>query len=193
METPDANVRIGAKLKHARLLMGLSLAELGQRVGVTEGFLSKLENGRSQASIGTLHKLVHALDTNMSALFAEPPEGESAVTVVRAGERPRLEAGHVRAGNNVVLERLVPHRQDQLLQINIHVIPSKGGSPDFISHGGQEFGYVLTGAFTLVVDGHERQIGEGDAFYFDSTLPHGYRNDSDGEARVLWVNTPPTF
>lgn len=193
MDTPDATVRIGAKLKHARLLMGLSLAELGQRVGVTEGFLSKLENGRSQASIGTLHKLVQALDTNMSALFAEPFEGEDALTVVRAGERPRLETGHVRAGNNVVLERLVPHRPDQLLQINIHVIPSKGGSPDFISHGGQEFGFVLSGGFTLIVDGHERQLSEGDAFYFDSSLPHGYRNEGEREARVLWVNTPPTF
>ncbi|TSJ61717.1 cupin domain-containing protein [Starkeya sp. 3C] len=193
METPDANVRIGAKLKHARLLMGLSLSELGQRVGVTEGYLSKLENGRSQASLATLHKLVQALDTNMSTLFAAAPEGEGAVTVVRAKERPRLETGHLRAGNQVVLERLVPHRPDQLLQINIHVIPSGGGSPDFISHGGQEFGYVLAGAFTLVVDGHERALGEGDSFYFDSSLPHGYRNDGEAEARVLWVNTPPTF
>jgi len=193
METSDANIRIGAKLKHARLLMGLSLSELGQRVGLTEGFLSKLENGRSQASLATLHKLVRALDTNMSALFAAPPDGEGSVTVVRAGERPRLETGHMRAGNKVMLERLVPHRPDHLLQINIHVIPSGGGSPDFISHGGQEFGYVLTGAFTLIVDGHERQLAEGDAFYFDSALPHGYRNDGHVEARVLWVNTPPTF
>ncbi|WP_334173839.1 cupin domain-containing protein [Pseudoxanthobacter sp.] len=193
MDLSDANVRIGAKLRHARTLKGLSLSELGHRIGVTEGYLSKLENGRSQASLATLHKLVGALDTNMSALFAAPPDGEEAVTVVRAGERPRLETGHPRAGNKVVLERLVPHRHDQLLQINIHVIPPGGGSPDFISHGGQEFGYVLAGAFTLIVDGHERRLGEGDSFSFDSQLPHGYRNDGRQEARVLWVNTPPTF
>lgn len=187
------NVRIGAKLKHARLLMGISLNELGQRVGVTEGYLSKLENGRAQASLATLHKLVRALDANMSTLFAEPPESEGPLTIVKAHERPRLVTGHPRAGNQVVLERLVPNRPDQLLQINIHVIAAGGGSPDFITHGGQEFGYVLAGTFELTVDGHSRLIESGDSFYFDSSLPHGYRNDGAVEARVLWVNTPPTF
>ena len=33
----------------------------------------------------------------------------------------------------------------------------------------------------------------GDSFFFRSELPHSYRNPGDIEARVLWVNTPPTF
>lgn len=190
---PQMNLRIGAKLKHARLMMGISLNELGRRVGVSESYLSKLENGRTQASLATLHRVVQALDANMSSLFAEPPEDEGPISVVRADARPRLETGHHRAAGRVVLERLVPHRPDQLLQINVHVVAPGAGGPDLISHGGQEFGYVLAGGLDLTVDGHSLHLEEGDSFYFESHLPHGYRNPGPIEARVLWVNTPPTF
>nr|BAH89373.1 XRE family transcriptional regulator [uncultured bacterium]BAH89468.1 XRE family transcriptional regulator [uncultured bacterium]BAH89700.1 XRE family transcriptional regulator [uncultured bacterium]BAH90185.1 XRE family transcriptional regulator [uncultured bacterium] len=124
----DEPLRIGAKLRHARLMLGLSLCEVGERIGVTEGYLSKLENNRSQASMATLHRLVGALGMNMSELFATSSDDGLPITVVRAGNRPKLVTGHRRAGNQVTLERLVPGSPGQLLQINIHVIAPGGGS-----------------------------------------------------------------
>jgi len=189
----DEPLKIGAKLKHARLMLGLSLSEVGERIGVTEGYLSKLENNRSQASMATLHRLVGALGMNMSELFATSPEDSLPITVIRSGNRPKLVTGHRRAGNQVTLERLVPGSSGQLLQINIHVIAPGGGSLEPISHDGQEFGFVLKGSVEITVENHSIQIGEGDSFYFDSALAHSYRNIGDIEARILWVNTPPTF
>ncbi|UWU25529.1 cupin domain-containing protein (plasmid) [Rhizobium sp. CB3060] len=193
MQNQDQSLKIGAKLRHARLLMGISLAELGEKIGVTEGYLSKLENDRSQASMATLHKLVQALGSNMSELFATPAEDHGPVLVVRQNERARLVTGHRRAGNQVTLEKLVPSGPGYLLQINIHVVAAGGGSSEPISHMGQEFGYVLAGTLELTVDGHPVVLHEGDSFYFESPLPHSYQNLGDGEARILWVNTPPTF
>lgn len=186
-------VRIGARLKHARLVKGLSLSEVAKTIGVTEGYISKLENDRSQASLATLHKLVKALGKNMGDLFAADREEDGPVLVLRNGDRPLLATGHRRAGDQVVLERLVPGGAGRLLQINIHIVAPGGGSPEPISHAGQEFGYVLTGALDLIVDGRAIPLDAGDAFSFDSPLPHHYRNVGKQEARVLWVNTPPTF
>jgi len=190
---PEMSAQIGAKLKHGRLLMGISLTELGKRVDLSEGFLSKLENGHSQASLATLHKLMQALGTNISDLFVPSSDRAGPVQVVRSTDRPRLETGHRRAGNYVALERLVASGPGQLLQVNIHVVAPGGGSSEAISHPGQEFGYVLSGAIELTVAGQSNVIGEGDSFSFDSSLPHAYRNPGDTEARILWVNTPPTF
>jgi transcriptional regulator with XRE-family HTH domain len=188
-----ASVKIGAKLKHARLMRGLSLADLGEKIGVTEGYLSKLENNLSQASIATLHKIVTSLGMNIGDLFAVSQGDDAPVSVVRANNRPQLVTGHRRAGNLVSLERLVPGASGQLLQINIHVIGPGGGSSEPISHDGQEFGFVLTGSIELVVDQQSVLLDEGDSFNFESVLPHRYRNLGETEARVLWVNTPPTF
>lgn len=193
MVKSDQSLKIGAKLKHARLLLGISLAELGEKIGVTEGYLSKLENDRSQASMATLHKLVQALGTNMSELFATTPDDSGPVLVVRQNERAKLVTGHRRAGNRVTLEKLVPSGPGFLLQINIHVVAAGGGSSEPISHSGQEFGYVLSGTLEITVDGHKVVLEEGDSFYFESPLPHSYQNLGANEARILWVNTPPTF
>lgn len=186
-------LKIGAKLKHARVMLGLSLAEVGRRTELTEGYLSKLENNRSQASMATLHRVAAVLGMNMSELFADPIDENDAVSVIRKENRPTLVTGHKQSGNQVVLERLVPGSPGQLLQINIHVIAPGGGSPEPISHDGQEFGFVLVGEVELVVDQHAVRLAEGDGFFFNSSCPHSYRNVGDTEARILWVNTPPTF
>lgn len=184
---------IGAKLKHARVMLGLSLVEVGTRTELAEGYLSKLENNRAQASIATLHRVAAVLGMNMSELFANPTDENGPISVIRKENCPELVTGHKQSGNQVVLERLVPGSPGQLLQINIHVIAPGGGSPEPISHDGQEFGFVLAGEVELIVEQHAVQLAEGDGFFFNSFLPHCYRNAGGAEARILWVNTPPTF
>ena len=51
----------------------------------------------------------------------------------------------------------------------------------------------LEGEFELTVDGTTYSLKAGDSFFFRSELPHSYRNPGAIEARVLWVNAPPTF
>jgi quercetin dioxygenase-like cupin family protein len=53
--------------------------------------------------------------------------------------------------------------------------------------------YLLEGLLELSVDGRDHLIQLGDSFHFNSELPHGYRNPGTVVAKVLWVNTPPTF
>lgn len=185
--------RIGIKIRHARQLLGLSLDELGQRVGLTEGYISKIENDVAVPSLPALHKLVQELGVNMNALFGDSAYNENEVFVLRAGDRQRIETGHRRAGNHIVLEQLVPSGPQYLLQINMHIVERGGGSTDFISHKGQEFGLVIEGRIELHVEDNVILLESGDVFYFNSELGHRYQNAGDVKARVLWVNTPPTF
>jgi transcriptional regulator with XRE-family HTH domain len=183
----------GIRLRHARQLRGMSLEQLGEQVGLTQGYLSKIENDRAVPTIASLHKIVQALDININSLLSDVGAPHSPVFVMRKEERRKLVTGHRRAGNRVVLEQLVPSGPQYLLQVNVHVIAKGGGSDEPISHRGQEFGYLLCGKLELSVDGKRIQLDEGDSFYFDSSLGHSYRNIGNSEARVVWVNTPPTF
>jgi transcriptional regulator with XRE-family HTH domain len=190
---PEEPVKVGTKLRHARLLLGLSLKEVAARVGVTEGYLSKIENDRSRPSFDILHRLVQALGTNMSDLFAGAESGTGNLFVLRRGAGPKLRTGAAGARKAVSLERLVPSGKAFLLQVNIHRVPPGGASGEPIRHRGQEFGYVLEGGLELDVEGEVVALGPGDVFCFDSERGHSYRNPGPGECRVLWVNTPPTF
>jgi transcriptional regulator with XRE-family HTH domain len=194
MTSPQAEPpKFGIRLRHARQLHALSLEELGAKVGLTEGYLSKIENDRATPTIGTLHKIVEALGMNINALFAELEHTPDDVFVMRLANRPHLETGHRRSGNMVTLEQLVPSGPQYMLQINIHVVAPGGGSHEPISHRGQEFGLLLSGVLHLQVNGNTVALAEGDSFYFDSSLGHSYDNPGNEITRVLWVNTPPTF
>ena len=53
--------RIGRAIAERRMALGLSVRELGARVGVNYTTLSLIENGRMNPSIGTLTKITDEL------------------------------------------------------------------------------------------------------------------------------------
>jgi transcriptional regulator with XRE-family HTH domain len=188
----SAAVRIGIRLRHARLTKGMRLHDLADRAGCSESFLSKVENDRQLPSLATLHRIVAALETNVSALFADADDGQP-VSVLRSGNRPMIRTDPEWQGKGVVLERLLPNRKGVLLQANIHHVAPHSSSHGLIEHEGEELGFVLDGSIELSVNNVVYRLGAGDSFFFASHLLHGYRNPEDRPARILWVNTPPSF
>lgn len=187
------HIEIGMRLKHARLTKGLSLRQLADEVGCTEGFLSKVENDRARPSLSMLHRLVHQLKINVARLFSEDRSDLGPVSVMRDGERFTIKTNTQRQGKGIVLERLVSNGIATLIEANIHHVAPKGSSNGCIQHEGEEMGFVLRGKLELIVDNVTYLLDEGDSFFFKSSLPHGYRNPGSVESKVLWVNTPPSF
>jgi transcriptional regulator with XRE-family HTH domain len=186
-------VKIGVRLKHARLTKGLTLREVADLVDCSESFVSKVENDRIQPSLAMLHRLVAALEINVTSLFAEAEPDGAPVAIMRRGSRPVIRMDPEWQGNGIELERLVPQPKGSLLQANIHHVAPNGNSDGLIEHEGEELGFVLEGNLELVVDNVVYRVSAGDSFFFRSSLPHGYRNKGREPARILWVNTPPSF
>ena len=61
----------GAALRRVRLERGLSQEELGLEAGVQRNFISLIETGQNQPTIGTITKLARALGLKASELVAE--------------------------------------------------------------------------------------------------------------------------
>lgn len=182
--------RIGAHIRFQRRLRGLTLHDLAEKAECSESMVSKVETGRVNPSLTMLSRLAKALCVNVSVFFADDQVNE---VVMRAGTRPRLDTDALRQGDGVALERLAPYTENCMLQANIHIVAVGGRSDGVISHVGEEIGYLVEGEIELEVDGQRYHLHPGDSFYFSSGRPHGYRNVGEAEARVIWVNTPPTF
>ena len=188
--SPQPAAHVGVTLRSRRRLLDLTLDQVATRAGCSESMLCKIETGKVNPSITLLRRLAQALEVNIAALF----DDQTAPDVVhRAGQRPRLGEGTLRRGDGVVLELLIPHAPGASLQADIHEVAPGGASDGLISHQGEEMGYVLDGIVELSVEDQRWQLGPGDSFHFRSERPHGYRNIGPTSARILWVNTPPTF
>jgi transcriptional regulator with XRE-family HTH domain len=188
-----SKLEIGTRLKHARLTKGMSLLRLAQAVGCTESFLSKVEHDKVRPSLTMLHGIVAALEINIARLFDEDAGQAEQVSIMHEGSRQVIKTDGLRQGPGISLERLVSGAQARLLQANIHHVAPQGSSDGCIEHIGEEMGYVLEGTLEFEVDRKTYVLRKGDSFFFNSALPHGYRNLGKSEARVLWVNTPPSF
>jgi DNA-binding XRE family transcriptional regulator len=167
------------------------IKELAQRVGVSVSLISKYENDKLLPPLRVLHRLVSELQTNIGSLFDSSWSG--AGCVASASSRPRISAGGNGNLAGVILERVITNGMGHLLQGNIHIVSPGVGSMGTISHEGDEVGYVLKGCLELTIDGAAHQLGPEDSFAFTSYLPHTYRNNGSSEARILWIDTPPTF
>jgi len=60
---------LGAAIRERRKALGLTLAQMAQRTGVSLGYLSQIELGKNSASIETLYKISLGLGVRMSDLF----------------------------------------------------------------------------------------------------------------------------
>ena len=160
-------------------------------MGCSESLLSKLENDKVQPSLHMLHEIVAKLGTTIGAMFSDGYGGER--VVLRASERPIITMNSLRETEGVRLECLIPHPDSKLLYGSIHVVEPGGGSEGDIQHQGEEVGYILEGELDLTVDRKTYRLRVGDSFFFESHLPHSYRNPGKVATRVIWVNTPPTF
>jgi transcriptional regulator with XRE-family HTH domain len=187
------NLLIGAYLKHARLNRRRSLRQLSDEVGCSESFLSKVENDKLRPSLAMLHRIVSALGVSIGKLFVAGNDADPIVTVVKADDRPILKTGHLRSGNGITLEALVPTSTAVLLEANIHRVAPGGSSRGLVQHQGEEMGFVLEGKIELTVQGKKVTVNKGDTFFFQSHLKHGYRNAGKKEAQIVWINTPQSF
>lgn len=190
-----AEVQLGAALRSVREERGLSLREVARRVGVSPSFVSQVETGKANPSVGTLYALVAVLGTSLDDLIGE--NGDAPVVEARAerASKPPIEVPLQRAADRkrlemtgVVWERLT-HDHDPYVDF-LHVEYAPGSSscaPDeLMRHGGREYGHVLTGRLDVQIGFETHVVGPGDSIHFDSTTPHRLSNPYDEPCRAIW-------
>jgi mannose-6-phosphate isomerase-like protein (cupin superfamily) len=62
-----------------------------------------------------------------------------------------------------------------------------------LTHEGEEGGIVMQGRLEVTVGERTRVLKAGEAYLFQSTTPHRFRNIGDEVCVVVSACTPPTF
>ncbi|HTV02020.1 MAG TPA: helix-turn-helix domain-containing protein, partial [Luteitalea sp.] len=90
-------VTLGRRLRHLRRARGLTLAQLGERVGTASSALSMIENGRREPRLSLLQAIGAALDTPLDDLLRpEPPSRRASLEI--ALEHAQRDPGYAALG-----------------------------------------------------------------------------------------------
>ncbi len=187
---------IGAAIRSRRQELNMSLRELSKQSGLSIGFLSLVERGRSSPALTSLSNVAKALGVELSSFFpAEEEQNEAEETKQRVSPLPYVSRANDAAELSIILSqriyKMLSPRVPGLVLEPIFVTVQPGDTIDEpYSHEGEEFAYVLTGELVFIVDGVEYRLGPGDSVHFRSTVSHAMRNDTDEPVQAIWVLTP---
>ena len=84
-------ITFGQRLRHLRRARGLTLGELGDRVGKAPSVLSLLENGKREPKLSLIEELASALSVPVSELVSHQPPTRRAqleIAVAQAQQDP---------------------------------------------------------------------------------------------------------
>ncbi len=181
------SAKIGSKVLRLRQAHGMSQRKLARLAGITNGAISVIEQNRVSPSVASLKKVLGVFGLSLAEFFADDFEPDTQV-FYRADAMTRI------ADGAVVLRQVgasISHRKLQVL----HEIYAPGGDtgPAMVSHEGEEAGVIVRGQVEITVGGQCEVLGPGDGYYFNSCLPHRFRNVGTDECEIVSVCTPPTF
>ncbi|MFQ5485377.1 MAG: helix-turn-helix domain-containing protein [Desulfobacterales bacterium] len=164
-------VSIGRQVRTFRKKLDLTVAGLAKLAGLSNGMLSKIENGNASPSLSTLQSLAAALTIPVTALFRKYEE-ERDVSFVRAGRGLIIERRGTRAGHHY---QLLGHSIGKTIAVEPYMITLTEESDVFpiFQHSGMEFLYMIEGEVGYRHGNKTYPLTPGDSLFFDADVPHG--------------------
>jgi transcriptional regulator with XRE-family HTH domain len=168
--------QIADKMKQLRKSKGLTLKQLGHKINISSGMLSRLENNQSSPPIATLAKIAQGLEVPISIFFEENGEtADQKYIVTRNDQRRQV----VRRGSDIGFTYYAFNTAKDLPLIEAFIMkhpPLKKKIKLLFDHPGEEFVLVLRGSIEVVY-GHETiRLAAGDAIHLDPSIPHRAQN-----------------
>jgi transcriptional regulator with XRE-family HTH domain len=189
---------VGQRLKAVRTAHGLSQRQLAAKAGMTSGTISMVEQNRISPSISSLKKILSALQMTLSDFFSTELDGTDKV-FYRFGELRQINpAGLIGNGPKknaaaISFRQVGDARKHRLQILHESYEPGADTGEDLYSHEAEEGGIVVAGEIEITVGNQVETLRPGDAYLFDSRIPHRFRNIGGEPCVIVSVCTPPSF
>jgi transcriptional regulator with XRE-family HTH domain len=179
---------IGAKLRRLRLRKSMGLQELSRHTGLSPALLSKLERDVMHPTLPTLLRIAMVFSVGLDYFFV--PEPKPVLEIVRKSERMRFPDSPDAKPLAYYFESLdfpVPRPALNAYLAEFEPVEEKARRPH--EHAGVEFLYLMSGRLRIQVGGEQHELAEGDAIYFDASVPHSYSRIGPNKATALVATT----
>lgn len=187
VEVGSDSLDVGSRIIRLRKQFGFSQRALAQQAGVTNGSISMIEQNRVSPSVASLRKILNVFGMSLGEFFAGDFPDTPRV-FYRAHEMTRI------AEDRVVLRQVGDDVSNRQLQV-LHETYAPGGDTgsEMLTHAGEESGVIVRGEIEITVGDRCEVLQAGDAYYFNSRIPHRFRNRGNEVCEIVSVCTPPTF
>lgn len=181
--------KIARSLVQLRRDNELTLSELSERTGLTESYLSRVENLKAAISIARLTKLAEAYVMPVSSFFeGDEQERRYEFTPAKKGTRIRL-----RGQRGIDVRLLANSVKARMMEPFVVDVTTARRGAGMQAHEGEEFIYVIKGKCRFHYGLESFDMSAGDSMYFNSGVAHRVEPADSRPCEILSVVTSRDF
>ncbi len=188
---------VGDRLRILRKSNGLSQRKLASMSGVTNGLISMIEQGQTSPSVASLKRILDSIPMTFSEFFSmeypESPEVFFRENQLREINPVRVFRVDGDSSSLVSLRQVGDASRHNLQMLHEKYAPGSDTGMELYSHEAEEAGIVISGEIEVTIGDQTQVLKEGDAYIFDSRIPHRFRNTAKTDCVIVSACTPPSF
>ncbi|MGB0347728.1 MAG: helix-turn-helix domain-containing protein [Balneolaceae bacterium] len=177
-------VGIGQKIKSIRKEKELYASEIARRAKVSNGLISRIENGRTIPSLPVLFSIIQALEVEPSQFFESIGQDDSFKYLLIPKDAHQTIEKEIEARG--FSYELIYSGQQKSIGFEIVLLTLQPNCKrDTVETDALEFKYMLSGECEYIIDGEVVALKEGESIFFNGRLPHVPRNPTSNPAVML--------
>jgi transcriptional regulator with XRE-family HTH domain len=186
---------VGGRLREIRLAAGLSQRELAGRSGVTHSLISLIEQNRNSPSVASLRKILDGIPMSMVNFFDEARTPRDKVffeaddLIDLTSRLHQVNGGESRG--RMSFRQVGDAKAHNLQILHEYYEPGADTGVAMLKHNSHEGGVILSGELEITVGDQIKVLSPGEAYLFDSRVPHRFRNIGTDRCVVVSACTPP--
>ncbi|KRF03616.1 DNA-binding protein [Paenibacillus sp. Soil766] len=167
---------IGSTIRAIRKRKNITIAQICEETGLSQGFMSQVETNKTSPSIATLEHIAQALKVPLAYLLLKK---EDRMNIVRKNDRRTTTSG----SEKLKVEHLSSTKNVRMMLVEFPPGASTGDVPH--AHEGEEVHVVVKGSIYAEQGEDGAEFGEGDSFSWNACTPHVVKNIGEDTAIVL--------
>ena len=175
---------IAARIRELRDVYGYTVEEVAEKLAISTELYLTYETEGADIPISVLYRLAGMYNVDLTEILTGKTPRLDTFTVVPAGHGiniNRYEEYHIKS--------LAHNFRNKVMEPMLVTLEPEDAEPALVSHGGQEFNYVLSGSIYFLFEDKRLLLSQGDCVYFNPTHPHGQMAAGGAPATFLTVIT----
>lgn len=179
---PMPALEIGKKLKEIRVSKKMSQKELAEKVKLTPGFISQIENNQIVPSLSSFIQICDALGIKAKDLLSDEITVENPII-----KKESLLSKPPQKFSNFEVYNVVSNKN-----FNVSIIMIPPGSlikGHFLSKKEPEIVFIKKGELTVTLNASKYSLQEGDFLYINKSIPEKWENKGGERAEILTLSS----
>ena len=183
-------MHVGHVIHRLRKERKMTLQELSAGSGVALATLSRIENGKMTGTLDSHMRICESLGVALPDLYRDLVASSKKIEVQTRKTRTDVFIHDKKATSEMLAPTVLNKKMMPTL-----IKTSKGGNThkEETKPGIEKFVYVLEGRVEASIGSERYSLAKEDTLYFESSVPHYFRNAGKGEARMISVVCPPAL